>query len=104
MTWVRVLTAVFGAVMLGFGGFFGWLMLKTRRRKGWSDGTSRAYLLTRAVTAAVVGASLIAGAIWKLRDVGYVAAGALLASAVVYNILARRLKRAERRASQAENG
>lgn len=104
MTWARVVIAVFAVVMLGFGGFFAWLMLKTRKRQGWNDVTWRAYLLTRTITASVVGANLIVAAIWKVRDAGYVAAGAMLTSAVVYNLLAGKIKRAERRASEAQGG
>jgi len=104
MTWARLLLGLSGVVMLGFGGFFGWLFVKTRRRSGWNDAVSRIYLPTRVTAASIIGASLIVAAVWKARDAGYVAAGAMLTSAVVYNVLARKLRRAERRASRTPQG
>jgi hypothetical protein len=96
MSWGSLLVGVPGVVFLGFGALFGDLTLKLWQRQGWSDRWGRAYLLTRTATSGIVGAAMLAAAIFRWRDGGYVAGGAILAGAVVYEVIGRHVRRTDR--------
>jgi hypothetical protein len=93
--WLRVLIGLGGAAFLGLTGFFGWLTATGWHRPGWDDRDSRAYLVSRTATTAVVAAGLIVAAAMDAKEAALASSVGIIVGTVVSTMLARRLRRTE---------